>query len=303
MNGEGRPTTGSGGLTSARDAGAGSIVRTSLLESVSWGAVLAGVVVALATTLVLNLLGLALGAGTLDPGTADNPTAKALSAGAAIWWILAGLISTAAGAYVAARLSGRASPSTGAWHGLITWAVTTLLLFWLVTSAVGGVVGGALRTVTSAAGGAASVVGTLIPTDAMPQAVEELMRGEGSAQVRGAITSLAQVVMSGGEPARLAAAREQAAQAIAQTRGVSINQARAQVAQIESELAQLGQQATQAADAATRAVSQGALWSAIALLLGAGVSALAGRAATVPMQDLWPKRRTTLRAHPTPTPA
>jgi hypothetical protein len=58
-------------ITPAEDA------RTIMLNRISWGAVLAGVVVALVTQLILNLFGIGIGAATLDPaaGSAENPSA------------------------------------------------------------------------------------------------------------------------------------------------------------------------------------------------------------------------------------
>jgi cytidylate kinase len=50
-------------VTPAEDA------RTILLNKVSWGAVFAGVVVALVTQLILNMIGIGIGAATPDPGT------------------------------------------------------------------------------------------------------------------------------------------------------------------------------------------------------------------------------------------
>ena len=44
-----------------------------MINETSWGAVLAGVVVALVTQLILNMIGL--GAGTLDPGATTGTTA------------------------------------------------------------------------------------------------------------------------------------------------------------------------------------------------------------------------------------
>jgi hypothetical protein len=73
-------------VTPAEDA------RSMMLNKVSWGAVLAGVVVALVTQLILHLFGIGVGAATLDPGSGDNPAASTFSIGAAIWWILSGII-------------------------------------------------------------------------------------------------------------------------------------------------------------------------------------------------------------------
>ena len=65
-------------VTPAEDA------RTIMINQVSWGAVLAGVVMALVTQLVLNMLGIGIGAATLDPATGDNPSATSLSIGAGV---------------------------------------------------------------------------------------------------------------------------------------------------------------------------------------------------------------------------
>ena len=107
------------GVTPAEDA------RTILINKISWGAVLAGVAVSLVAQLVLNMIGIGIGASTLDPMTGDNPAASSFSIGAGIWWALSGILAAFVGGYVASRLSGRPKASTGAWHGLTAWAATT----------------------------------------------------------------------------------------------------------------------------------------------------------------------------------
>ena len=52
--------------------------RTVLLNRVSWGAVLAGVVTALVVQLLLNMLGIGIGLGTLSAAGGDNPSATTL---------------------------------------------------------------------------------------------------------------------------------------------------------------------------------------------------------------------------------
>src|ERR687889_169810 len=80
-------------VTPAEDA------RTIMLNKVTWGAVLAGVVVMLVSQLILNLLGIGFGAATLDPaaGAAENPSASTFSIGAGIWFLLSGIIASLAG--------------------------------------------------------------------------------------------------------------------------------------------------------------------------------------------------------------
>ena len=63
-------------------------VRTLLFNRVSWGAVLAGVMVALVTQLILNLIGIGIGAASFDPTSNANPSGSTFSVAAGIWWRL-----------------------------------------------------------------------------------------------------------------------------------------------------------------------------------------------------------------------
>ncbi len=135
-----------------------------MINNVSWGGVLAGVVAGLVTQLILNLIGIGIGASTLNPMTGDNPSASGFSIGAGLWWAVSGIIAAFVGGYIASRLSGRPKPSTGGWHGLTSWALTTLIVFYLLSTAVGSLIGGAFNTVSSAIGGVGHAVGTVAQT-------------------------------------------------------------------------------------------------------------------------------------------
>ena len=162
-----------------------------MLNKISWGAVFAGVVVALVTQFILNMLGIGLGAASLEPaaGAGANPAASTFSIGAGIWFALSGILASLAGGYAAGRLAGKPKESTAGWHGLTAWALTTLVIFYLLTTAVGGILGGAYRTVTSALGNVAQTVGTTAQTAAQVAApglsgvtdpfssIEQSMRG------------------------------------------------------------------------------------------------------------------------------
>src|SRR4030095_10564980 len=80
-------------VTPAEDA------RTIMINKVSWGAVLAGVVVGLVAQLILNMIGI--GASTLDPGAGAgvNPSISGFSIGAGIWWTVSGILAALAGGY------------------------------------------------------------------------------------------------------------------------------------------------------------------------------------------------------------
>jgi hypothetical protein len=271
-------------------------VRTVMLNRISWGAVLAGVALSLVLQLILNLLGVGVGAATLDPAGGNNPSATGFSIGAAIWWTLSGIIAAFAGGYAAGRLSGQPKQSSAAWHGLTTWALTTLLIFYLLTSTLGSLVGGitsAIGSVASAAGGAVqTTVQAAAPAVAQStdpfSSVEQSLRSATGGNDPGALRDAAIAAVRGlvtGDPAKAEEGRERAAQAIAKAQNIPVEQARTQVQQYEQQyrqtMDQTKQKATQAADTAAKATSRGALLGSLALLLGALAGWFGGRAGAV----------------------
>jgi hypothetical protein len=134
----------------------------SLPPRASWGAIASGAIIALAIGLMLNTLGVAVGATAVDAVGRDTPSASTLGIGAGIWLVVSNLIGLAAGGYVAARLSGTADDTDAVLHGLGAWAVTFLVSAVLL----GNVVSGAASTISSAvsgvAGGAARGSGSAV---------------------------------------------------------------------------------------------------------------------------------------------
>jgi hypothetical protein len=111
---------------------------------ISWGAVIAGAVVAAATSLLLSLLGAAFGGGSVgDLQAAARGEANAAGTGIAIWAIIDLFLSMLFGGYVAARLSGTHSHLDGELHGITVWALATLLAA-LGAARFAGAVAGAL---------------------------------------------------------------------------------------------------------------------------------------------------------------
>lgn len=267
-------------------------VRTVLINNISWGAVFAGVAISLVTQLLLNMLGIGIGAATIDPATGDNPSVTSFSIGAAVWWTVAGVIAAFLGGHAAGRLSGRPKESTAGWHGVTAWAVTTIIVFFLLTSTIGAVIGGALAAVKSTVGG----VGRTALETAAPAVTNTDMFGDIERQIRersggtdpqalrdAAVSAMRAVVL--GDPAQADAARQRAAEALAQAQNISVDEARAQVTQYEEQYrqaaAQAKQKAVQAADAAANATSKGALFGFVALLLGAIAAWFGGRMGAV----------------------
>ena len=132
----------------------------ALLKRVSWGAIFAGAVIAIALTALLSLLGLGIGLATLDIAQGDSGAGAPKAT--LVWWAVTSILATGIGAFVAARLAGIPRGVTGALHGFAVWAVTTLVTLWLATSAIGFALGAASSVVTTTARvttGAVSTVG------------------------------------------------------------------------------------------------------------------------------------------------
>jgi hypothetical protein len=110
-------------------------MRRPLFPAIRWGAVLAGVVVGVSIQLVLTLLGIATGLSTSSVSAGDGP-----GMGPLVWAGLSMLIAAFIGGYVAARLTGLKRKADGVLHGVVSWAVTTLLFAALATSATGSMV-------------------------------------------------------------------------------------------------------------------------------------------------------------------
>lgn len=114
---------------------------------ISWGAVIAGGLVALTTQLVLSLLGMSIGFGLIEPGQAEGVRLGTLGTGAALWWVLSSLVSLFAGGWVAGRMAGVPRAIGGALHGLVTWSLATVLTLVFLGSGIGVLVGGLLGAV------------------------------------------------------------------------------------------------------------------------------------------------------------
>ncbi|MEX1011483.1 MAG: hypothetical protein WDZ29_05415 [Balneolaceae bacterium] len=129
-------------------------------KSVSWRAIFAGTLTVLSILLILNLIGLAIGLGTIEPTEENNPL-SGIGTGALIWWVVSNLAAIFAGGFVAARVGVSLTDISGVVQGIMTWALYTLLSIWLLTtvvgtviSGVGSAVGGVLTTTGEAAGDA-----------------------------------------------------------------------------------------------------------------------------------------------------
>ena len=132
---------------------------TALLHRrVSWQAILAGVVLAVTAQLLLSMLGLGVGLGMVNTNAGSTPQAGSFGIGTGIWWLVSNLVALAVGGFAAAKMAGVTQRGDGLMHGLVTWAIATLFTFYLLSTAVGGLIGGAYSVVGSTLNAAGSSV-------------------------------------------------------------------------------------------------------------------------------------------------
>lgn len=136
-------------------------VAHSHFRKVSWGAVFAGMVIAVVVQLVLSLLGAGIGLGTIDPLHYNTPDASSLGIGAGIWWVVSSVLALFAGGWVAGHLSGSPEKTDALLHGLLTWGVATIVTVYLLASLVSSVVKGGATVVGKTAGVAAAGLGAV----------------------------------------------------------------------------------------------------------------------------------------------
>lgn len=219
-------------------------VAPNYVRRISWGAIIAGLIVTLVCQILLSMLGVAIGAATVNPTTEQQPF-EGLGTGAAIWWIVSSLISLFIGGCVAGRLAGVPRKGDGALHGIVMWGAATLITFLLVGTAIGGLFGGAFSALKQTSGG----------QGAPPQLGEQI---KGALQRNGVNVDQAQ---------------QNAQQKIDQAQQKAQNAA--QTGQVDP---QTEQQVRETGQKVASGTSKAALWGFIGLALGALVSAWGGSA-------------------------
>lgn len=134
-----------------------AVAAGSRLPRISWGAIFAGVVVTLALSWLLHLLGTSIGVSIAD---ASDTVAmgEGVAGGVAIWIVLSWLISFFIGSLVAARLAGSLEDFSGMLHGLVLWGLGTIIAVYLGYSGVMSVLNTGQQLVSATVAGTAQAV-------------------------------------------------------------------------------------------------------------------------------------------------
>jgi hypothetical protein len=125
-------------------------VRTFSFSGWTWSAVFAGGIASLVFQVLLLMVGFGLGLLTIDVPTAGGAP-KAVSWAVFTWWAVSGVISAFVGGWVAANFSTSFTAEGRATHGLMAWALATLLVVGSAAFTAGNSIGSGLLGPTSTA--------------------------------------------------------------------------------------------------------------------------------------------------------
>jgi len=231
---------------------------------IKWGAVFAGLVVGMAAQMTFTLLGIAVGAWSVD--FHEAAPAEGIPTGSAVYTGITLLISAFIGGFMTARMAGSYLRSDGLFHGAVVWGLTGVLSAFLATTAMASLVGGifsmfgtALQALGQGAAATASAVVQKAPPDqntlrSLRAEVESALQATGKPELQpGEISKDAGRVAEQAAGARSATKVTDAALREVQTKLDALDR-EAAVNLLENKFGLSPERATQIADSAVAAV-------------------------------------------------
>lgn len=277
------------GVASIHSAGS----EAANASGVSWGAIFAGAAAAAALSFILLILGVGLGLSSVSP---YSYTDKPLGGASVAYIAFMSLAASAIGGYIAGRLRVKwTSVHTDevhfrdTAHGLLAWALATLMTVALLTGGVRAIMSGAIDgsaaigsiaapAAAAAAGAAANDGDTSGPMDYFSDMMLRSATGETATDAQRAEVNkiIASAITTGSLPAD---DRTYLAQLNAKRTGVAQADAERRVDEVYGRAAKAAAdakaKAKQLADDARKAGAKASLWMFVALLLGAFTASLA----------------------------
>jgi hypothetical protein len=260
-------------------------------SSVSWAAIFAGAVSAAAMTLIMLILGFGLGFSAISPWQNEGVTMETIGWSTIIWLTITQIVAAGLGGYIAGRLRTRWTDINideiyfrDTAHGLISWAVATLLVALLILSSVGAVISGTSKAGASLAQGATSVVPAIseVASESSDYFTDALLRTEPGAEiaqradgdVRDELSNILVQALRDGElnendkqyVVGLVANYTELDESEAEQRFDNV------IERAEQAVADAEQTAREAADTALEGATFASLWIFVALLIGAYIA-------------------------------
>jgi hypothetical protein len=277
----------------AMDAGS-----LSAKSAASWPSIIAGAFVAAATTVILVALGSGIGFASISPWPDRGASVTTFAMTTAIWLIVTQWVSAALGGYLAGRLRTRWMGThphevffRDTAHGLITWAVATILVvavgvgtFKSAAGAAGHVAGaGATAMIAgpgSAAGGMSANAAPSGPNAPIsPYEIDKLFRTSnfgGAALLADARTETAHIAANVFANGSISAAdRAYLTEQVSARTGASQTDAQARVDNFVASITEAQAKLKTEADSARKAAAEASIYLALSLLIGAFIASVA----------------------------
>jgi hypothetical protein len=293
-------------MQSTLSAAVGSTVSTeSSASAISWGPIIAGAFAASTLSFILMLLGSGLGLTMVSPWSGSGASITTFAVSTAVWLVVVQWLSSGVGGYLAGRLRTK-------WvdihtdevffrdtaHGLLAWAVATLLVVGVLGSALTSVLGSGVQAASTVASGAAmgasagasANAGSGPADNATSYLVDSLFRPADASKLAAAnpendaaATAQASHILIASAAAGEVSADDKAylSQLVAARTGLSEADAKTRVDTVLAIAQDAKVKAKQAADTARKASATFALLGALSLVVGAFIAgaaaALGGR--------------------------
>jgi len=259
-------------------------------SAASWPAIFAGAVIAAATTLILMALGSGVGLASISPWSNHGVSVKTFAVTGAIWLIVTQWISAGLGGYIAGRLRTRWIGThthevffRDTAHGLITWAVATLVVAAVFASSAMHGAGAAGHAAAEVASGGMQGAMQSSATPSSPVSaygIDKLFRSTGSGGPGSPPTDpraetghiAANALVNGSVPD---ADRAYLAEQIAARTGISQAEAQARVDAFIASVMQAQEKVKADADAARKAAAETSIFLALSMLVGAFIASVA----------------------------
>jgi hypothetical protein len=253
---------------------------------VSWPAIIAGAIAAASVSLILIVLGSGLGLASVSAWPGAGASATTFTVVAAIWLIVVQWLSSGVGGYLTGRLRTKWVGThthevffRDTAHGLVMWALTTVLGVALLASAASSVIDTGARVAGTVASGAAQGAVGAPGSTLNPYDVDTVLRSSrpdanpAPAETRSEVMRILgkAAVTTGGMPA---ADRSYLTGLIAARAGIPAEEAQKRIDGVTAELNAGETKARQAAEDARKASAMVSIYTALSMLVGAFIASV-----------------------------
>ena len=248
-------------------------------SAASWPSIIAGAFAAASATLILVTLGSGIGLASISPWHNHGVTVTTFAVSGAIWLILTQWLSAGLGGYIAGRLRTRWVGThthevffRDTAHGLITWAVATVLLAAVLSSSLMSGAGTAGRAVADVA--AAGTQGAMQSAYSVDKLFRTTGAGGGTPSDPRMETEhiVANALVDGNIPD---ADRAYLADQVAARTGISKADAQSRVDGFTATVMQMQAKLKSDADAARKTAARTSIFLALSMLVGAFIASVA----------------------------